>query len=407
MTDIALDARTTTNVLRRVIPTLAFTQMTAWGTTYYLPAIFRQHFATELGLSAPVIFSGVAVMLMVSALIAWPAGRLMDRHGAGRLMPLGSAFLALGLMLLAVSVDQTTYLAAWVAFGFGMALCMGNASHAALAQIAGQGARRAIVLLMLFGGMASTVFWPLTLWLESRLGWRGTCLLYAAVHLCACLPLYALVLAAGTRREARRDLVADIHEGRIPPARRALAAGLITIAFACSGFVSWGLDLHLIAILGDFGLGAATAVSVAAIKGPATLLARGSDVVAGPRISPLGSAMVAILATALSLALVLMSSTGLGAAITFIALYSFGTGLMAVARATLPLVLLGSKGYATTMGKLALPTQTVYAVAPMVFGALLDHLGSRGVISIGLIGSCLALTALLALNRLALQPQQA
>jgi len=401
MTDIPLRSPTTAAALRRAIPTLGFTQMTAWGSTYYLPAIFRDRFAADLGLSAPFIFSGVAVMLFVAALAAWPAGRLMDRHGAGRLMPIGSACLALGLCILSAAGGAASYAAAWACFGIGMALCMANAAFSALAQIAGQEARRAIVLLMLFGGMASTVFWPLTLWLETQLGWRGTCLFYAGMHAGICLPLHALVMAAGTRPEARRDLTDAIRDGRIGPARRGLAAVLIMIVFASSGFVSWGLDLHLIAILQEFGLGATLAVTVAAIKGPATLLARGSDVVVGSRVTPLGSAIVAMTITPISLAVVLASGRGLAAAIVFIALYSFGTGLMAVARATLPLVLLGSKDYATMIGKLTMPTQVIYAVSPMVFGLLIEEFGSNKVLWIALCASSIGLAALIGLARLA------
>ncbi len=61
-------------MLRRAIPTLGFTQMVAWGTTYYLPAVFRDQFVRDLGLSAPTVFAGVAMMLVASSLAAWPAG---------------------------------------------------------------------------------------------------------------------------------------------------------------------------------------------------------------------------------------------------------------------------------------------------------------------------------------------
>jgi predicted MFS family arabinose efflux permease len=401
MADVPLRAELPRGVLRRAIPTLGFTQMTAWGTTYYLPAVFREQFSAELGLSTPTVFAGVAVMLIASALAAWPAGRLMDRHGAGRLMPIGSACLALGLSLLASASGVVLYMAAWFCFGIGMTLCMGNAAFAALAQIAGQEARRAIVLLMLMGGMASTVFWPLALWLEGLFGWRGTCLVFAAAHAFVCLPLHALILAGATSRERRRDLVGDEQDGLIPPERRLLAGGLIAFAFASGGSVSWGLDLHLIAILGDFGLGIGAAVTLAALKGPATLLARLTDVLAGPRLSPMTSVLVASAFTTTSLALALIFGAGAAAATIFVVLFSFGTGLTAVARATLPLHLLGSRGYATTMGKLALPTQAMFAVSPMTFGLLLEKIGTPGAIAIGLAGSLVSLAALLALARLA------
>ncbi len=147
----------------------------------------------------------------------------MDRHGAGRLMPVGSACLALGLMLLASASGVVLYMAAWFAFGIGMTLCMGNAAFAALAQIAGQDARRAIVLLMLMGGMASTVFWPLALWLEALVGWRETCLIFAAAtpsSACRCMRSCGGSDEPGTAARSRRRRAGGV----IPPERRLLAA---------------------------------------------------------------------------------------------------------------------------------------------------------------------------------------
>src|SRR3546814_12873916 len=54
----------------------------------------------------------------------------------------------------------------------------------------GQQSRRAITLLTLFGGLASTACWPLSAYLVEAVGWRGTCATYASIHLFFTLPLY-------------------------------------------------------------------------------------------------------------------------------------------------------------------------------------------------------------------------
>ncbi len=387
--------------LRRALPALGLTQMIAWGTTYYLPAVLRQRFAADLGLSDTMIFAGVAVTLIVAALLAWPAGHLMERHGAGRFLPLGSLFLALGLVILGQSTGWIGYLLAWMAFGFGMALAMSNAAFSALTQMAGQGARRAIVIIMLFGGMAATIFWPLTLWLDESVGWRNACYLYAAVHLVVCLPLHLLFVSGGTSAADRQDLRQDEAPGLITPDKQRQAAILITIALAGNGFVSWGLDLHLIAIFADFGLTTVVAVWVAAMKGPVTLLARGGDILLAKRLSPMTSALIAGLLIPVSLALALLFGQGLHAALAFIIAFSFGTGLMTVARATLALVLLGSQGYAVTIGRLTLPTQMTFAFSPMLFSLMIERIGTRGVLGVALVASLISLVALILLARLA------
>jgi hypothetical protein len=389
--------------LPRAIVPIGITQLIAWGTTYYLPAVLKAQFMAELGLSEAFVFAGVAITLIVSALLAWPMGRFMDAVGAGRILPFGSLFLAAGLIVLGFSVNPMGYAVAWLLFGFGMAMAMSNAVFAALAQIAGQQARRGIVIVMLFGGMAATVFWPITLWLDALIGWRNVCFVYAAIHVVLCLPLHVVFVAKATERRLRQDLRQDEARGLVRPSQHRAASLLLLVALAGNGFVSWGLDLHLIALIESFGLTTAVAVGLAALKGPATLLSRLSDIVGAGRISPMASALAAGVLIPAGLMLALLFGSGMAAALLFVVIYSFGTGLMTVARATLPLSLLGAKGYAVIMGRLTLPTQIVYALSPVAFSLIIGKVGATGALLLCLLVSIGSLGALWALGRLARQ----
>ena len=83
-----------------------------------------------------------------------------------------------------------SYLLCWAAMGIASTLALSTPSSIALAQLAGPGARRAIGMLAIIGGFASTVFWPLSGALDLAVGWRGTLLVYAAIHLLACAPIH-------------------------------------------------------------------------------------------------------------------------------------------------------------------------------------------------------------------------
>jgi hypothetical protein len=72
-----LDGRTLVAILG-----LAVTQMTGWGTTYYLPAVLVGAIEADLRLSREIIFGGVTVMLLVGALVAPRAGAYISRNGA-------------------------------------------------------------------------------------------------------------------------------------------------------------------------------------------------------------------------------------------------------------------------------------------------------------------------------------
>jgi predicted MFS family arabinose efflux permease len=378
---------------RPAVVALGVTQMIAWGTTYYLPGVFSAELQRDLGLSQAAVFSGIAIMLITSAVLSWPAGVLMDRNGAGRSMPAGSLFLALGLLVLSMAQGLWTYAAAWMLFGCGMSLAMSNAMLSAMAQIEGQNARRGMVIVMLFGGLAATLFWPLSLWLETVVGWRGACVVFAGLHLLICAPLHAVVLARATAADRRQDRSSDEPGGLVPPDRRRLAAVLLLIAVGGNGFVSWGLDLHLIAILKQFGLTTAVAVAVAAWKGPATLIARGIDIFLAGRVTPINGAVAAGLLMPAGLAIALAWTGGLAAGVLFITVYSFGAGLMTVVRAALPLTLLGAQGYAVTMGRLALPTQIIFALSPMTYGLFLERFGLTTTLWISMAASLSACAA--------------
>lgn len=400
MADITGTARPG-SALRRAIPVLGLTQMIGWGTTYYLPAVLNPVFQRDLGLGQTEVFGAVTVMLITSALVGIPMGKLTDRLGARRTMPPGSVLLGLGLVLLSQAQGLVSYFAAFVCMGVAMPMALSTGAHAALAQMAGTGARRAIGFLMLFGGLAATVFWPLTLWLEGPFGWRNAVLGYACLHLFVCAPLHWHCI--GQRADLsglEGDDAAAYLRGIIPEAMRRKAAILMVTCFSCSGFLSWGLDLHLITILQDAGLTAAAAVSLAALKGPATLSARASDILAAGRITSVGSAIIAAILTMAALFALLLAGRSAVGVVLFVVVFGFGAGLMTVARATLPLTLLGAAGYAATMGRLSLPTQLVFAVAPLFFGVVIDRFGVTTAILIAAAASFASLFALLALARL-------
>ena len=173
---------------------LGFTQIVGWGTTFLMPSVLGRHMEDALGIPSEIVFSGITVMFAVGAIAAPRIGRLIDRTGARYIMAAGSLVYALSLAALAFSQGPVTYLLCWAGLGVASTLALSTPSSIALAQVAGPGARRAIGMLAIIGGFASTVFWPLSGALDVAVGWRGTLLVYAAIHLLACAPIHLLVL---------------------------------------------------------------------------------------------------------------------------------------------------------------------------------------------------------------------
>ena len=98
---------------------------------------------------------------------------MIDRRGAKRVMSLGCVLGAAGLALAAAAPHWTVYLLAWCVLGLAMRMTLYDAAFAALVQVAPARGRRAISYLTLFGGFASTVFWPIGHVLEAAFGVAG------------------------------------------------------------------------------------------------------------------------------------------------------------------------------------------------------------------------------------------
>ena len=114
---------------------------------------------------------------------------------------------ALSCATLALAPNAGVMFVGWLLAGVAMAACLYDPAFATLHRIAGDAYRRSVTALTLFGGFASTVFWPLSQFLLDTLGWRAAFGVYAALHLRR-VPAAARVVRARQRRRGPR------HRGR-------------------------------------------------------------------------------------------------------------------------------------------------------------------------------------------------
>ena len=246
-----------------------------------MPAVLSGRIAAGTGLPNEIVFGGITLMLLVAAAAAPATGRVLERDGCRRWMVLGSCLTALGLVALASAKGPIGFAFAWILFGAAMPLALNQAASTALVQIAPGRARRAIAVLLLLTGLSSTLAWPVLIWLDDLLGWRQALLVCAAAQALLCAPLHAFGLPRG-RVVAEVDEVGPRSaEPEVRPVPEAFALAAVT--FSLAGMLTWGLPLHMIGILEDFGHPEATAVVVGALLGPGQVLARGFEMAGGHR----------------------------------------------------------------------------------------------------------------------------
>src|SRR5690606_10247194 len=133
---------------------------------------------------------------LVSGVAAPFIGRRIDQAGGRSVMTAGSLIAALALVLVASAREPMLFTFGWMLAGLAMAACLYDPAFATLYQIAPDRYRRAVTGLTLFGGFASTVFWPLSHALAEAWGWRATLLAFAALHLLLCMPIHRVVIPA-------------------------------------------------------------------------------------------------------------------------------------------------------------------------------------------------------------------
>jgi len=229
--------------------------------------------------------------------------------------------------------------------------------------LSGAGYRRAITLLTLFGGFASTVFWPLSLWLQDGFGWRTAFGVYAALHLAVCLPLHLAAVPRVSRREvaeASQAIVMKVH-------RAAGGATFAWLAVALSGasFIASALSAHAIGLLTASGLTAADAVLVGALFGPMQVAGRVVEFTVGRNLRAQSVGTLAFALLALALFFLAQVRGAMLVALAFALLYGFSNGVMTIVRGSVPAELFGRRAFGTLLGRLARPQLIARAGAPV------------------------------------------
>ena len=195
---------------RRVVVTaLGTSQTLAWASSYYLPAILADPISAAILTPRSWVFAAFSTSLLIAAFAGPAVGRIIDRYGGRGVLVLSNVVLASGLIWLAAAQGVYSLFAAWAVLGVGMALGLYDAGFATLAALYRHEARGPITGITLFAGFASTLSWPLSTFLNASLGWRETCLVWAALNLVIGLPLNRWLLPTPIKRT---DLV---HPARI------------------------------------------------------------------------------------------------------------------------------------------------------------------------------------------------
>lgn len=364
-----------------VITALGLTQIMAWGSSYYLLAVLAAPIAADTGWPLGWVVGGLSIGLLAASLISPAVGRSIARRG-GRPVLAGSAvLLSIGLLGLALAHSLPAFFAAWLVIGLGMGAGLYDPAFAAIGRLYGESGRSAITALTLFGGFASTVWWPLSAFLVAHVGWRGACLVYAGIQLAVALPTYLF----GLPREAAHSAEPAAPGESGPASAQATAPGravflMIAASVTLAHMISTVFSVHLLTILQGKGVALAAAVGLGAIVGPSQVGARAVELLVARRQHPIWTKLAAVSLVASGLGLLW---AGGGPLMTLaLVFYGAGIGLESIARGTLPLAVFGPERYPVVVGKIAMPNLLAQAAAPLIGAGLLAAYGFDGSLAV-------------------------
>jgi len=347
--------------LRRLVCALGVAQIISWGTLFYSIAVLGPPMARELGVGDVVLYGSFTAGLFLSGIASPWVGARIDRDGGRNMLAGGSVLGAIACGVLAFAHNGAAMLSGWLIAGLAMAAYLYDPAFATLYRTSGASYRRAVTALTLFGGFASTVFWPLSQYLLETRGWRVAFAVHAALNACVCLPLHVAFVPSGTRRAEPQPAAATRGDATAGRGAFAWLAGALAIA----AFLSSAVSAHLVVLLAAGGLAARDAVLIGALIGPMQVAGRVMEFAFSSRWPPRAVGTLAFTLMALALVVLCLVRGVWIFALAFALLYGWSNGVMTIVRGTVPGELFGQRNYGALLGRLALPQFILKALAPV------------------------------------------
>ena len=359
---------------RDLILGLSLAQLITWGSVFYTFALLIGPVEQALGISRAQSSVAFSLALLAEGLCAYVIGRWIDRGHERLVMALGSVLAGSCLLLHGLISSLTGFYLVWTGLGVAMAATLYTPVFAIVTRRYPADFRRAIITMTFLGGLASTVFIPLTAWLISHWGWRSAVSALASLQFLVCLPIHVLLL-----RDAPQSVAASSNAATLPalgPLLRSapflLVGGFIVLFMA----VTAALPAHLVSLLRERGMAEAWAIAVPASIGVIQVLGRlllyfferRFDIHAANRFIP---CLIPLGLCALLLAPLLGTGTAaLVLLLVFVLLFGAGNGMSTIVKGTAIAQYVNRDHVASLNGALGVPLALARAAAPLAMGLL-------------------------------------
>lgn len=373
----------------RIAWALAITQTVGYGVLTYAFGVFTLPMEAELGWTRAQTSGAFSLALLVSGLAAFPAGRWVDARGARGLMSLGSLAGAILVLLWSFVSNLTALYLVQAGIGLVMAAVLYDVAFTVIATWFRRDRIRAMLLVTMVAGLASTIFIPLATGLVEAFGWREALRILALILAVLTIPLHALVLRDNPRRlgfqpDGRLPAVQGGSAADTEPAERSVTARTalrsrvfwwLSSAFTLDSIANIGIVAHVVPLLIERGY-APGVVAVAA--GSIGLMQVVGRVVFAPatRRIPLGLLAVWTYALRALALLILLFMPGVAGLWLFAAIFGVANGASTLARAGLVAQTFGPAHFGAINGSITTMVSLLHTVAPLAVGLIRVRTGA-------------------------------
>lgn len=388
---------------RRLVAWLSLAQLVTWGSVFYTFALLLEPVERELGLTRAQSSLAFSLALLAEGVFAYPVGRWIDAGHERAVMTGGSLLVAGALALHAFVQSAAGFYACWLLLGTALAATLYTPVFAVVTRRYPHDFRRAIITLTFLGGLASSVFIPLSAWLIAGWGWRNALLVLAAVHLLLCVPLHAVCLRGAPRRAPAAGTTGSHSPAALLRSAPFLLIGVFTV---CMMAITAAIPPHLISLLRESGLREAWVIAIPATIGVVQVLGRLLLFFFEHRFDlHLANRLIPVLIPVALGALIAGATSPLGG-LLFVLLYGLGNGMLTIVKGTAIAQYVNREHVASLNGALGIPTAIARAIAPLLLGLLWTReAGYRWGLVMLLGVAVLACVAMVAAQRRSLLPR--
>ncbi len=370
---------------------LAIAETIAWAGIFYLFPAMLMRWEAHFGWSRVELTLGFTSALIISAITAIFAGRLIDR-GHGRVLMTLSAF-AGGLLIAILPLLEHLwqFYLIWVLIGFTMAGCLYEPCFAFLTHVYYPKSKRPIIMVTLVAGFAGTLCFPLSNVIANNLHWQAAVWVFSILVCGLAAPLFWY---GATIKRAQND---SLPVARQPPLRtiitplvRSPMFWCLVVAFACFSLNHSMIISHILPLLESRGVSTNHAVIAASSIGAAQVLGRLALITVEHRLSILLISMCSFIG--LSLASIHLAFAGTATIILclFVCLQGGSAGIGSIAKPIVTADLFGNTNFGAISAMVSIAHMLGFAFGPGISGLIWSVAGYGAVIKVtgalGLIG---------------------